>query len=319
MPSVPAVSVVIPTRDTLRYLPKAIASIGAEANVEIIVIDDGSTDGSVGWLADRCVADGRLRVLAGPGHNSARARNLGIAAARAPLIAFLDADDWWHPGKLAAQTRMHRENPRIGFSFTDYRHLTPAGQDRGSSFTFWPRYRARHGHRTEPFLLGDDALAQIYAENVVGTSTVMARTDVLRWVGGFDETLRSTEDWDLWLRLAACAPVGCHPDLLVTYLMQRPGNKSAKLDRRIAAIQMIGDRFRDGACDQNRSAARIFKARVCVASAELAEMQGRPFRSAAMRLAGLLRHPTRRAGRELFAVVGAAFGLLSRRQSCTGN
>jgi glycosyltransferase involved in cell wall biosynthesis len=318
MSSVPAVSVIIPTRDTLRYLPKAITSIGADPNIEIIVIDDGSTDGAAVWLADRRMHDERLLVLTGTGHNSARARNLGIAAARAPLIAFLDADDWWEPGKLDAQSKVHRANPQIGFSFTDYRHLTPAGQDRGSSFMFWPRYRARHGHRSEPFLLGDDALAQIYAENIVGTSTVMARTDILRGVGGFDETLRSTEDWDLWLRLAARAPVGCHPASLVTYLMHRPGNKSAKLDRRIAAVRLIGDRFRARARVQNRSAARIFNARVLVASAELAEIEGRPFRSAALRLAGLLRHPTRRAGRELLAGVAAAVLLSSRRQSCSG-
>jgi glycosyltransferase involved in cell wall biosynthesis len=309
MSSVPAISVIIPTRDTLRYLPKAIASIGGFPNVEIIVIDDGSSDGTAGWLADRRAHDRRLVVLTGPGENSARARNLGIAAARAPLIAFLEADDWWEPGKLDLQYRLHCANPEIGFSFTDYRHLSPAGEHRGSSFSFWPRYRARHGHRSEPFLLGDDALAQIYAENVVGTSTVMARTDVLRAIGGFDETLRSTEDWDLWLRLASRAPVGCHPDPLVTYLMHRPGNKSAKVDRRIAAIRLIGERFRERACVQDRSARRIFNARVLVASAELADMEGKRFRSAALRLAAFLRHPTGRAARE--ALAGAVSATLN--------
>ena len=318
MPATPAVSVIIPTRDTLRYLPKAIASIGGFPNVEIIVIDDGSTDGTGEWLADRRARDRRLVVLAGPGENSARARNLGIAAARAPLIAFLDADDWWEPGKLDLQYGMHHANPGIGFSFTDYRHRSPAGDYLGCSFTFWPRYRARHGHSTEPFLLGDDALAQIYAENIVGTSTVMARTDILRAMGGFDETLRSTEDWDLWLRLAACAPVGCHPDPLVTYLMHRPGNKSARLDLRIAAVRLIGERFRDRACVQNRSAQRVFNARLLVASAELAEMEGKRFRSTALRLGAFMRHPTGRSGREFVAGVAAAVSVSHRRQSCPG-
>jgi glycosyltransferase involved in cell wall biosynthesis len=306
MSPVPAISVIIPTRNTLRYLPKAIASIGADPDVEIIVIDDGSTDGTAEWLAEQCRRDPRLIGLTGAGQNSARARNLGIAAARAPLIAFLDADDWWEPGKLDAQRKMHRAHPEIGFSFTDYCHLTPAGEDRGGSFKYWPRYRARHGHRTEPFLLGEDALAQIYAENVVGTSTVMARTDLLRAVGGFDETLRSTEDWDLWLRLAASAPVACHPDLLATYPMHRPGNKSGKLDRRIAAMRQIGARFRDQARLQNRSAERIFNARVLVASAEVAQMEGKLFRCAALRLEALLFHPTRRTGREVLAGGAAA-------------
>jgi glycosyltransferase involved in cell wall biosynthesis len=306
MSPVPAISVIIPTRNTLRYLPKAIDSIGAHPDIEIIVINDGSTDGTAEWLADYRERDPRLIELTGPGRNSARARNLGIAAARAPLIAFLDADDWWEPGKLDAQCKLHRAHPQIGFSFTDYRHLTPAGEDRGSSFTYWSHYRARHGHRTEPFLLGGDALAQIYAENIVGTSTVMARTDALRATGGFDETLRSAEDWDLWLRLAASAPVGCHPEPLVTYLMHRPGNKSARVDRRISAVRQIGDRFRDLARQQDRAAVRIFNARVLVATAEVAQTEGKLFRSVALRLGALLRHPTRRAGREMLAGAAAA-------------
>ncbi len=303
MSPVPAISVIVPTRNTRRYLPKAIASIGADPDVEIIVIDDGSTDGTAEWLAGQCQRDPRLLILTGPGHNAARARNLGIAAARAPLIAFLDADDWWEPGKLDAQYKIHRAHPQIGFSCTDYRHLTPAGEDRGGSFTYWPRYRARYGRRTEPFLLDDDALSQIYAENFVGTSTVMARADLLRTIGGFDvdDRLRSTEDWDLWLRLAARAPVGCHPDLLVTYLMHRPGNQSGEMNRRIAAVRLIGARFHDRAYEQSRSAVRIFRARVLLASAEAAQMGGRPFRSIALRVGALLRDPTRRAGRELVA------------------
>jgi GT2 family glycosyltransferase len=306
MRPVPAISVIIPTRNTLGYLPKAIASIGADPDVEIIVVDDDSSDGTAEWLAGLGRRDPRLVRLAGPGRNSARARNLGIAAARAPLIAFLDADDWWEPGKLAAQREMHLANPEIGFSFTDYRHLTPAGEDRGTSFNYWPGYRARHGHHTEPFLLGEDALAQIYAENIVGTSTVMVRTDLLRALGGFDETLRSTEDWDLWLRLAASAPVACHPGSLVTYLMHRPGNKSGKMDSRIAAMRQIGARFEDQARMQDRSAVRIFNARVLVASAEAAQLEGRLCRCAALRLEALLFHPTRRTSREVLAGTVAA-------------
>jgi hypothetical protein len=298
MSQTPELSVIIPTRNTLSYLPAAIASIGPDPGVEIIVIDDGSTDGTAAWLAGAAAGDPRLVVLTGPGEGPARARNLGIAAARAPLVAFLDADDVWRPGKLESQCLLHRAHPQIGFSFTDYRHLTPAGEDRGGSFAYWPRFHARHGRRTAPFLLGEDALAQLYAENVVGTSTVIARTDLLRALGGFDETMPSAEDWELWLRLAAQAPVGCHPGMLADYLMHRPGNLTGQLDRRIAAMRLIAGRFDALARTQLRPAGRLMAARILTAAAELAEAQERPFRATALRLGALLRHPTRRAARE---------------------
>ncbi len=297
----PDVSVIIPTKDALAYLPTAIASIGSDPRVEIIVIDDGSTDGSAVWLAALAARDPRLVILTGPAAGPARARNLGIAAARAPLVAFLDADDWWAPGKLERQLLLHHADPQIGFSFTDYRHVTPAGEDRGGSFVFWPRFHARHGHRTEPFLLGGDALAQLYAENVVGTSTVIARTDMLRAIGGFDEAMPSAEDWELWLRLAARAPVGCHPAVLADYLMHRPGNLTGQMDRRIAGMRLIGARFRAQARAQARSAGRIMDARILTAAAELADAQHRPLRATALRLRAWLRQPTSRAARETMA------------------
>jgi hypothetical protein len=303
MSQIPKISVIIPTRDTLQYLPKAIDSVGSDPDLEIVIIDDGSTDGTAAWLAAAAAGDPRLVVLTGPGGSSSRARNFGIAAARAPLIAFLDSDDWWTPGKLESQCLLHRTHPQIGFSFTDYRHVTPAGEDRGGSFAYWPRFHARHGRRTAPFLLGGDALAQLYAENVVGTSTVIARTDLLRRLGGFDETMPSAEDWELWLRLAAQAPVGCHSGQLATYLMHRPGNKTCRMDRRITAMRLIAVRYYAQACAQDRSATSILKARILVASAELADVQGRSFRSAALQAGAFVCHPTRRAARDLLAAL----------------
>ncbi len=128
---------------------------------------------------------------------------------------------------------LHHAHPQIGFSFTDCRHVTPAGEDRGGGFAFRPRFHARHGRRKAPFLLGKDGLAQLYAENVVGTLTVIARTDMLCASGGFDETLPSTEDWELWLRLAARAggmpsrPAG-HLSDAPARQPHRPGNAPAQ-------------------------------------------------------------------------------------------
>ncbi|MFZ4406241.1 MAG: glycosyltransferase family A protein, partial [Paracraurococcus sp.] len=190
MPQGPECSVVIPARNAAPWLEATIASIGTEAAVEILVVDDGSTDGTAAILARLAAADPRIVPLAGPRRGAAAARNAALAAAAAPLIAFLDADDRWRPGKLSAQLALHAAHPGLGFSFTDYRHVTEAGEDRGTCFEYWPGFRARHGAWLESFVLGKDGLAQLFAENVVGTSTVVARSGLLRGLGGFDETLK---------------------------------------------------------------------------------------------------------------------------------
>lgn len=303
MPETPAISVVIPSRDARRWLPQAIASIGGAQDVEVIVVDDGSTDGTAAFLAGLGAADPRLVVLAGPQSGAAAARNVAIAAARAPLVAFLDADDRWRLDKLAIQAALHAAQPGIGFSFTDYRHRRPDGALGGSCFAFWPGFAARHGAAAAPFVLGSDGLAQIYAENVVGTSTVMARTDLLRAVGGFDETLRQAEDWDLWLRLAARAPVGCVPQALAEYRQHRPGNLSSAGAARAQAMRAVAWRHAAAARALSPGAVRTCRARLLVAEAEAATAAGAALRAVALRTGALALRPSIRQARELAAAL----------------
>lgn len=297
----PVVSVVIPTRDALQWLPAAIESVGPDPDAEIVVVDDGSKDGTLAWLGEMTAKDPRVRFLHGTQGGPSRARNMAIGAVRTPLIAFLDADDRWLPGKLQAQLALHRAHPEIGFSFTDYRHVTMTGEDRGGCFAFWPRFSARFGGLTEPFLL-DRPVSTLFAENVVGTSTVIARTDLLRQVGGFPTGMSSAEDWDLWLTLAQRAPVGVVPQLLADYLMHRPGNTTGRLDLRVMAMAMIGERHRAAALAEDPSAEAGFNARMYAARAEIAEAAGEKIRSVKLRLKALAQQPSRRAVCE---VVGA--------------
>lgn len=301
MAPAPNVSVVIPTQNCLQWLPAAIDSIGADPDVEIIVVDDGSTDGTDDWLVERAREDRRLRIVKGLGRGPALARNTGLDHVRAKLVAFLDADDTWRAGKLAAQYALHARAPEIGFSFTDYRHVTVDDEDRGPCFAFWPHFHARHGHRKEAFVLGEAGLADLYAENVVGTSTVMVRTDLLRQVGGFATGLSSAEDWELWLRLAGEAPVGCVPMVLADYLMHRPGNVTGRHELRVLAMRVIAARYRAKATRLDPRSVAICEARLLAARAELHDRRGQRLAALALRLAALRRHPTRRLARETAA------------------
>jgi glycosyltransferase involved in cell wall biosynthesis len=103
MPTEPVVSVIVPTLDAAAFLPAAIASVLDQTfdQFELIVVDDGSTDATQDFL--QSCDDPRLRVVTQPRQGAAAARNRGVSLAKAPLLAFLDADDLWHRDKLAAQ------------------------------------------------------------------------------------------------------------------------------------------------------------------------------------------------------------------------
>lgn len=298
----PDVTVIIPTYNALQWLPAAIASVGPDPRVELLVVDDGSHDGTLAWLEAAAARDARLRFLEGGHSGPSGARNLAIAAAQAPLIAFLDADDRWAPDKLSAQLAFHAAHREVGFSFTDYRHVTVSGEDRGGCFAFWPRFARIVAGRSVPFVL-ENALAALLAENVVGTSTVVVRTDLLRAAGGFRIDLASAEDWDLWLTLSRQAPVGVLPAILADYLMHRPGNVSARLAQRLDAMSSIAARFAAAGLQQDPSIRHPIAARLYATRAEIAEAAGQRFRATALRVMAACHQPDRRAVRAVAAAL----------------
>jgi glycosyltransferase involved in cell wall biosynthesis len=174
MPDRPVVSVIVPSRYCLAWLLRAIASIGRTPDTEIVILHDGSLDGSRDWLGRAAQSETRLCVLVGPGAGPPKARNMAIGVARGRLLAFLDAEDSWHRGKLEAQLALHRDSPDLVFSFTDYRDVGVDGAALTTGFAAWPWFHNRHAARTDPYVLEDDALAQVFAAHVVATSTVVA-------------------------------------------------------------------------------------------------------------------------------------------------
>lgn len=312
--SEPACSVVIPTRNCIDYLPTALASVALQnrRDLEIIVVDDGSTDGSGAWLANAKDRLPNLIVLQGEGKGPAVARNRAIGAARAPLIAFLDADDWWWPNKLASQIAHHEATPEAGFSFTDYLHVGPEGESRGTCFEYW---RSDVLKRTSGAYSGlPGAEAELLARNIVGTSTVVARKAALERVGGFSVEKNSAEDWDMWLKLAAIAPVSCSKAVTATYLM-RPASETSKKQHRIDAIADLIRRYEAIPARRIRRALMQTRARRDAALAELAAQNGEYMRAAGFHSRAFLAAPSPRLGKAATAnVLMAARKLLSSRK-----
>ena len=178
------VSVVIPTFNRSIEVMRAIASIREpDLTVEVIVVDDGSTDDTRERL--RSWKDVRyLRLSRNKGQ--AAARNAGIAAASSPYVAFLDSDDWRLPGTLSLQLARLQARPECALVYGRYSYVghPSIGQLRSS-------------------LPEGDVYTDLLRFNIIAPSTAMLRVGVLREIGGFDPRYRRSEEWDLWLRICA--------------------------------------------------------------------------------------------------------------------
>ena len=309
----PSCSIIIPTRNCLNYLPTTLATIEQQQrdDIEIIIADDGSTDGTADWLAARSFGNMRLTRLDTGGIGPAAARNAALAAARSDLIAFLDADDQWLPGKLAPQIAFHQQHPNVGLSFTDYVHVTPDGAPHGTCFNYWQCDWVRAANAA--YFVVSQAEARLLSANVVGTSTVMASRRVLERVSGFSAASRFAEDWDLWLSMAAVADVGCSTAVTMSYLM-RPGSETANRDGRINAMRVIVQRYEGRTEPPMINAVRAARARIDVALAEAARERGEHLTAASAHFKAFSGAPNWRTGRAIAAdIVTAGRTAMARR------
>jgi glycosyltransferase involved in cell wall biosynthesis len=212
--SVPAVTVVIPAFNAELHITEALESVGAQTlqDVEVIVVDDGSTDGTV-EAARRFAGAMDLIVLSQANAGPAAARNAGIRRARARYVAFLDSDDAMLPGRLAAQAELLDAEPDMGLVHTDLMTFDDRGTIHATRRVF-----------SDP--CGGMVLDRLLLDNFITTSTVMAPKARLIQAGLFGEERRVSEDFELWLRMAALWKVGFIERPLVRY-RQRPGSLSA--------------------------------------------------------------------------------------------
>ncbi len=203
--SLGSVSVVVPAYNAAATLPGAVASVTGDPLVrELLVVDDGSTDAT----AEVAAALPGVTLLRRANGGPSAARNTGIEAAAGEWVAFLDADDRWLPGKLDAQLRAASEHPEAVLVATDW---VREGEPVGPGQTRWPLPVEVHGY--------EDLLVM----NRFQTSTVLARTAVLRELGGFLPELDGAEDWDMWLRCAAQGPIVRIAAPLVVYRDEASG------------------------------------------------------------------------------------------------
>jgi glycosyltransferase involved in cell wall biosynthesis len=258
---VPRVSVIIPTYNRAALVQDAVAAVLAQTyrDFELLVVDDGSTDGTREVLA---AWGGEIRVLRLPARRGVSgARNAGIVAARGEWLAFLDSDDLWLPEKLARQMAFVQAHPQFLLSQTE---------------ETW----VRRGVRVNPPRTHKKEGGRIFLRSLerclVSPSAVVLHRGLLDAHGGFDEDLPAAEDYDLWLRLSWRYEVGLLPEPLV---IKRGGHEDQLswqwgLDRfRIRALEKIV--AEPGLPTSYQEAARGTLVRKCAIYAKGCEKRGK--------------------------------------------
>ena len=200
------VSVLMPVRNGWPYLPAAVDSILNQTyrHFELIIIDDGSTDEGREWLAARALQDDRLRLVANPGQGLVEALNYGIALARAPYIARMDADDIALPERFERQVAFLEANPSIAILGTQTSFIDENGNPIDSASTY----------PTEPAQLSRNLEEK---GCVLVHPSVMGRREAILGVGGYRHRTEYAEDYDLWLRMDESFALANLPQTLLCY------------------------------------------------------------------------------------------------------
>ncbi len=256
----PITSVIIPTYNRWPLVAEAVDSVLAQSfqDIEIIVVDDGSTDGTTNRLAK---FDGRLRLFTTTRRGVAAARNFGVSQAQGCYVAFLDSDDLWLPGKLETQIAFLDRHPEIQICQTD---------------EIW----VRNGVRVNPKAMHRKPSGDIFVRSLdlclISPSAVMMTRELFQCIGGFDESFPVCEDYDLWLRVTSVYSVPLIPEALVV----KRGGHADQLSRslwgmdryRVLALQKI---LRSGLNGVRRTAARDVLRRKVLILAQGARKRGK--------------------------------------------
>lgn len=239
----PLVSVIVPAFNAEATLRATLQSVSAQTHtrLELLVVDDGSTDGTAA-LAERIgQTEPRLILIRQANAGVAAARNAGLVVAQGEYVSWLDADDVWHPTKLARQLDVFAAAAvPLGYVYTGYRLIDAAGT-------------VIRNPRTLADVSGATVCRQIATTYFTNVSSIMAPRKLALALGGHEQRLRAwgiegAEDLFLQLRLALRAPAGCVPEALVGYRMHG-ANMSRSVARAARSNEKVLDLVADAAPD----------------------------------------------------------------------
>lgn len=224
----PLVSIVMPIYNTEPFLPEAVESVLSQTYTswELLLVNDESPGGACAIAAR--FTDPRIRYLEHPNAGPAATRNRGIRESKGDFIAFLDSDDAWLPDKLEKQMPLFYRDAAVGVVYSQRTTIDEEGR------------AVTTGYR--PRLYGGMVLDRLYVDNFVCMSSVVMRRAVCDRVGLIDESLRMSEDFDYWLRVACFFPFAYVDEPLVRYRVHT-GQVSKKTDVRIRTVWEIRERF----------------------------------------------------------------------------
>jgi glycosyltransferase involved in cell wall biosynthesis len=284
----PKVTVVIAAYDAERYIGETLASVLAQSlhDIEVIVVDDGSTDGTQRVLNTFC--DRRLRVLRQENSGVSAARNAGLALSRAPHIFFLDADDVLLQDALLRMVDVLDKKPERVACFAHHIRIAEDGSELSQRADLrWKMFPA------------NDTLRHLVAKNFIVCGAICIRTEAARLVRGFSPGLKWGEDWEFWCRLAVLGDFAAMPDEVV--LMYRQHCSSANFKWRNSPLRpdfkAIDAVYSNPAVRQCFSPAGLKRRRRLAqidafwAAARNAYVQGRTVEFLTYMVVGVLRYP----------------------------
>ncbi|MFO1257175.1 MAG: glycosyltransferase [Gammaproteobacteria bacterium] len=223
------ISIIMPCYNAQKTLPETLNSIPRQSysNWELIAIDDGSKDKTLKLLNDfRDRYPKQVKIISHPNQGQVKSKNRGLEIAQGSFIAFMDADDLWHPQKLNSQLTYMLEHAEIGLCYTNGEYIDEASNHTGP-IGINPRLSGQCLHE---FLMG----------NAIVASSVMIKKEIISQVGYFDESLTACENWELWTRISSISEIGVIDESLV-YYRRHSHNMSHNIEKmkrnRILVIQ----------------------------------------------------------------------------------
>ena len=220
----PKVSVIIPTYNAIAYISETVASVLSQTftDFELLIIDDGSSDGTLEWASQ--IVDPRVKFISQTHQGKPFANNRGIADAQGNYVAFLDHDDIWEPTKLEKQVRCLEDNPAIGLVDTCLFIADEQGNIKNEVITLYAE--------------GEVWKKMLEFNLIACGSTPMVRRCCFETVGVFDEKLFPSEDWDMWIRIASRYPFAVVKEPLARW-RQHSNNTSNNWQRMLQASLIV--------------------------------------------------------------------------------